>query len=204
MKKVTKKEDKNLYSLGEKIGYLRTNAGMSQQELATKMNIKREKINRIENNTEGRNLSINELNKIADIFNVSTDYLLGRVESRSIDNTELSKELGLTDKSIENIKLFNFVKNQNAKQQKDKKYTIDAINNILENKSLLGELGAYINYNPSMVEEYAVKAGLEYLLNERSNDTEIENIENIDINNIILKAISEQINKKLNELRLNK
>lgn len=52
MKKVTKLENKNLYSLGRRIAYLRTNAGLTQAQLAEKIDIKREKINRIEQDVQ--------------------------------------------------------------------------------------------------------------------------------------------------------
>lgn len=48
MKKVTKLEDKNLYSIGRRIAYLRTNAGLTQEQLGKKINVNREKINRFE------------------------------------------------------------------------------------------------------------------------------------------------------------
>ena len=43
------------------------------------------------------------LGKIADFFNVSTDYLLGRsdVQSAEIDNIAINKKIGLDEKSIE-------------------------------------------------------------------------------------------------------
>lgn len=48
MKKVTKLENKNLYSIGRRIAYLRTNAGLTQEQLGKKINVNREKINRFE------------------------------------------------------------------------------------------------------------------------------------------------------------
>ena len=43
MKKVTKLENKNLYSIGRRIAYLRTNAGLTQEQLGKKINVNREK-----------------------------------------------------------------------------------------------------------------------------------------------------------------
>jgi len=39
--------------------------------------------------------------KIADIFDVSTDFLLGKTKAKSYKNNEISKKLGLSDESID-------------------------------------------------------------------------------------------------------
>lgn len=101
MGKVPKSKNKELKTLGARIEAERTRLGMTQQELADKLFIKREKITRIETDIPGRNLSVQELEMLADIFNVSMDYLLGRSASKKVDNNEISKVLGLDDNAIE-------------------------------------------------------------------------------------------------------
>ncbi|MBR0261387.1 MAG: helix-turn-helix transcriptional regulator [Selenomonadaceae bacterium] len=55
---------------------LRERQGLNQKELAESLNMNRSVLNRIENGT--RPVRDDELKIIADYFNVSADYLLGR------------------------------------------------------------------------------------------------------------------------------
>lgn len=104
MRKVTKIEDENLDTVGKRITYLRTNAGMSQEELAEKLNIKRQKLSYIENDAPSRQLTIEELSKLCNIFNVSSDYILGMTNAKNIDNVVISKEFGFDDETINCLK----------------------------------------------------------------------------------------------------
>ncbi len=47
---------------------------------------------------------ISQVDKLARVFNVSTDYLLGRAECSTPDNEAISKVTGLSDKAIEKLK----------------------------------------------------------------------------------------------------
>ena len=58
---------------------LRKNKGLSQLRLATELNTTQNTISRYE--TGEREPGISELIKIADYFNVSVDYLIGRTEN---------------------------------------------------------------------------------------------------------------------------
>ncbi|WP_338757162.1 helix-turn-helix transcriptional regulator [Levilactobacillus brevis] len=62
--------------LAKRISYLQENSELSQTEIARRIGIDRSAFSRIKNNT--RKVSADELSKIADIFGVTTDYLLGR------------------------------------------------------------------------------------------------------------------------------
>jgi len=84
--------------LAEKIIQLRKQAGWSQEELAAKMNVSRQSVSK----WEGTN-SIPDLNKIlmlAELFNVSTDYLLKDDVTRATTNTT-DHEIKLTQVSLE-------------------------------------------------------------------------------------------------------
>lgn len=63
----------------EKIKELRKKKGISQAELASKLNVVRSTICQYEKGT--REPSYEVLQKLADFFDVSVDYLLGRKES---------------------------------------------------------------------------------------------------------------------------
>ena len=62
---------------------LRKKKGISQLRLATELNTTQNTISRYE--TGEREPGIGELIKIADFFNVSVDYLIGRTENPRIN-----------------------------------------------------------------------------------------------------------------------
>ncbi|MFJ8268495.1 helix-turn-helix domain-containing protein [Peribacillus asahii] len=71
-------------TIGERIVILRENKGWKQKELADKVDINVSVMNRIEKGT--RPLTDSEIVKIASVFEVSTDYLLGK-SNRHSDNS---------------------------------------------------------------------------------------------------------------------
>ena len=72
--------------------YLRKRDGLSQQELANKMNVSRSLIGMFESGQ--RMPSIEVLEAIADTFNVGADFLIGRVDSGEY-STVFRKNLAL-------------------------------------------------------------------------------------------------------------
>lgn len=68
-------------SLGDRLITLRTEKRMTQDELAKELNMARSTYAQYEVNR--RQPGIDNLKKLADYFNVTTDYLLGRTECRS-------------------------------------------------------------------------------------------------------------------------
>ncbi len=85
------------YALNENIKRLRLSHGMNQVEFARLINVTKQCVSNWENDNVLP--SIEMLVRIADLFNVTTDYLLGRSEKISIDVSEL------TDKQIAHISL---------------------------------------------------------------------------------------------------
>src|SRR5690625_937040 len=76
-----------LMSIGKRIINLREKHNLSQRELATRLDINVSVMNRIESGE--RAIRDTELIKIAQIFNVKTDYLLGLTDSPTpIDDDE--------------------------------------------------------------------------------------------------------------------
>ncbi|MGM0806478.1 MAG: helix-turn-helix domain-containing protein [Bacillota bacterium] len=82
--------------LGERLSNLRKNKGLSQYELADRLGFSRGKLANYEQGS--RQPDYDTLQKIADYFEVSTDYLLGR------ENLTQKNE----KKEIENENLFYF------------------------------------------------------------------------------------------------
>ena len=86
--------------LGKKISYLRKERKLSQRELAKELNIGNSTLAMYE--LEKREPDFNTLQKIADYFDVSTDYLLGRtdIKKSELDNEEEEKDI---EKAIDEL-----------------------------------------------------------------------------------------------------
>ncbi|MCP1110332.1 helix-turn-helix domain-containing protein [Ohessyouella blattaphilus] len=84
-----------------------------QEEIASKIGISRGSLSYYESGE--RRPDINILNSIADVYGVSTDYLLGRsdVKSTDIEDKAISDKLGLNSYSIE------FLEHLNGKSKDD-------------------------------------------------------------------------------------
>lgn len=80
-------------SIGSKVKALRAQVGMTQEELAKKINVTSGTIGMIE--TDNRKPSIDVLRKIATLFNVSTDFLLDikRNEDDSLTTNPYIREI---------------------------------------------------------------------------------------------------------------
>ncbi len=81
--------------LGDKIREIRLAKKISQVELAKILDVTKQSVSNWEN--ENIQPSIEMLSKIADAFNVSTDFLLSRDDRRYLDVT------GVSEKSIQNL-----------------------------------------------------------------------------------------------------
>ena len=83
--------------LDTRIKELRTAHGLNQVEFAAKLSVAKQTVSNWENNNIQP--SIDMLTKIADFFNISTDYLLGREDKKTLDVS------GLTDEQLAHINL---------------------------------------------------------------------------------------------------
>lgn len=79
-----------MHFLNENIKKLRVARGLNQVEFAKTINVTKQCVSNWENDNVVP--SIDMLCKIADFFGVSTDYLLGRVEKRVVDVSNLTEE----------------------------------------------------------------------------------------------------------------
>lgn len=122
---------------GERIRRLREEKDWSQIELAKKASINNSVLSRIEANK--RPIEDDLLIKFAEIFNTTTDYILGRTNTRApsaptLDEelTQIMKELGpditlqfydlkgMTEEEKENLKIFLQVLKARREQKKEK------------------------------------------------------------------------------------
>ena len=76
--------------LNERIKELRLLNGFNQVELAKRLGLTKQTISNWENNNIQP--SIEMLEALADLFSVSTDYLLGRENNRELNSTGLTNE----------------------------------------------------------------------------------------------------------------
>ncbi|ENA1576201.1 helix-turn-helix transcriptional regulator [Listeria monocytogenes] len=85
----------------ERIVQLRIKKSISQKELAKKINIDDSTMNKIEKGN--RPIRDKELAKIADVLEVSTDYLLGRVKNNIADTIAAHIDSNATEEDIKEI-----------------------------------------------------------------------------------------------------
>ncbi|EAF9026144.1 helix-turn-helix domain-containing protein [Listeria innocua] len=88
----------------ERIVQLRIKKSISQKELAKKINIDDSTMNKIEKGN--RPIRDKELAKIADVLEVSTDYLLGRVKNNIADTIAAHIDSNATEEDIKEILAF--------------------------------------------------------------------------------------------------
>lgn len=101
-----RKGDINKYFI-DNLKQLRWENNLTQKELAEKVGISKSSIGFYENGD--RIPDINTLSAIADYFNVSTDFLLGRTDIKTLDFNvrEISEQTGLSELAVERIMIQN-------------------------------------------------------------------------------------------------
>lgn len=97
-------QDEKIDIFAERLFKAREDRHLTQQELADKLHITRQCLSRYENGE--REVKASVLLDIANILNVSTDYLLGRTDCKTTDTDKAgaAEYLGLSEKSVENIR----------------------------------------------------------------------------------------------------
>lgn len=85
----------------ERIVQLRIKKSISQKELAKKINIDDSTMNKIEKGN--RPIRDKELAKIADVLEVSTDYLLGRAKNNIADTIAAHIDSNASEEDIKEI-----------------------------------------------------------------------------------------------------
>lgn len=79
-----------MVDFGEKLKKLRTDAGMTQTELANRLNVTKSLVSYYE--LQERTPSPDMLIRLANIFHVSADYLLGIERKKTIDVSDLGED----------------------------------------------------------------------------------------------------------------
>ena len=101
--------------IGEKIRALRTEKNFTQQELANKIEVSKNSVSLYE--TGKKYPSLVTLCRIATVFNVSTDYLLGLSNARETEFTDLDDiQLDILRKTIHQFEQLNKLKSNDKRR----------------------------------------------------------------------------------------
>lgn len=88
----------------KRLRQLMEDTGTTQEELAAAVGVQRQTISKY---ASGLNTpDIEKFERIADFFNVSFDYLLGRSKSKRHENHDIVEETGLSEAAVERLKAF--------------------------------------------------------------------------------------------------
>ena len=116
---------------------LRKAKGLNQKECALELGMPdASKYNKWENGANRPDYET--VCRLAKYFGVTTDYLLGASDCKSLDNDIIHKETGLSEKAIETLKRCIDVDKQNS-------ITL-TINTLLENRFVLFKIAQYLYY----------------------------------------------------------
>lgn len=88
--------------LKDRLKQLRQEKKITQSELSKALNVAKTTIASYEQGINEPGLSM--LVKISQYFDVTTDYLIGLSEGRSVDNQEISQKIGINDEAINTLR----------------------------------------------------------------------------------------------------
>lgn len=114
----------------------------SQDKLAKKLNITKTQISELENGK--RKPTTTEITQYHKVFGVPSDYLLGFVDNEKYENISIGETLGLSDKTIEQLKIW-------EKRDKNGDCIVDILNSIFESGyagEILKSLALYLFTEP--------------------------------------------------------
>ncbi|HBM3744648.1 TPA: helix-turn-helix domain-containing protein [Listeria innocua] len=148
----------------ERIVQLRIKKSISQKELAKKINIDDSTMNKIEKGN--RPIRDKELAKIADVLEVSTDYLLGRSNNSFIDTIAAHIDADASEEDIKEILAYIDEKRKEHTKEKDINITETAsekdkdVDNFVEENEDFKAVAARVMNDAEAVK--AVKSFIEF------------------------------------------
>ena len=210
-----KTEQKAIFA--ERIGKLRNDKGMSQEELSVALNIDRGTIAKYE--TQKRIPSYEHLTAFSEYFNVSTDYLLGIAKNKTPDPdiSMMCDYTGLSDDAIqtlENIKGSNVSDTISALiaelgqyldeciylGNSNKTPVLQKITSFLEMNTADNTQSFYISKSGKIIE--STSTDREYTSQLSSNDTTV--LREISTDEIITRIMLNDIEQSIIDLKSNK
>lgn len=111
----------------DRLRQLRESTGKNQKECAKDLHVEYANYNKWEN---GKTPNFGTICRIANYFNVSTDYLLGRSDAQKPENEKAIKSLGLWERNIE------FLSNglDRRADEKDERTLLEVLNMMLSSE----------------------------------------------------------------------
>ncbi|MEI3337600.1 MAG: helix-turn-helix transcriptional regulator [Clostridium sp.] len=103
--------------INKRIRELRIEKELTQEDIAKMLNKSTNNISQYE--TGKRQPDINTIIKIAEYFNVSIDYLMGRTETRELADDFIKKNLKLTDDEKKILSQYRNLNKEGEKQAKE-------------------------------------------------------------------------------------
>ena len=111
----------------------------TQKELAEYIGVSRQSISQY---MDGSSQPVaNKVAQIADYFNVTTDYLLGRTDAKQPENISAVEKYGLSEAALGVLEEIHTYKRND--------FVLRAVNALLENSVILGAIGQYLYFNLS-------------------------------------------------------
>jgi len=110
---------------------------LKQKDLAIEVGVARQSISQYMDGSVQPVAS--KLSKIADVFGVTTDYLMGRTDARNPVNASVVDKYGLSEKALENLERLHSYKANECLTR--------AINALLETDDALASIAAYLYFN---------------------------------------------------------
>nr|WP_194950168.1 helix-turn-helix transcriptional regulator [Anoxybacillus flavithermus] len=133
------------YVLGDRLKRLRLEKKLTQEELGKKINVTKVSISGYENGN--RTPDTETLQKLADFFNVTTDYLLGRTDDPNPPESD-NEELGTLARINQLIKEYGIEQMGFFDIEKWKHLTEDEIREIIQHFEWVAHKAAQKNKSP--------------------------------------------------------
>lgn len=136
---------------------LREQKNITQQELADELGITRQSLSLYEK--AERTINIELLAKIADFFNVSTDYLMGRTDTETLneDIQTACKVTGLSEDAVKNIRKITMQENE-KNMYKELMYIINSCTSYQEDTTQLKHI--FINDKKAFVCNHFIESDM--------------------------------------------
>lgn len=125
---------------GDRLAQIRRETGMNQKEFAESIGVESSKYNKWENGKNSPDFAT--VCRLAEHFNTTTDYLLGRTNARNSENKAIMDDLGLSEKSIDAILSNNLDGFGNFPDEKDTRTLKCILDMILSSPLLIPFLSA--------------------------------------------------------------
>ncbi len=119
----------------DRLQELISSSGKDMKTLETEIGVSAPALSKYQN--DGGEAGINALEKIAEYFGVTADYLIGISDNKILENEPIGNELNLSDEAVEMLRW-----------SRDDSFLNSTINALLENEDFLVDIARYFFLNP--------------------------------------------------------